>query len=98
MMVLQVLIDHTHWIGRPHDRGFRHSPRQVDSGPLHVTDWGESSTIEISQVALEAILNLRELYRQEMNCQIVHDSLHARHFLDSYLIRVGGRWRATARS
>jgi GNAT superfamily N-acetyltransferase len=37
------------------------------------------------------ILNLRDLYRQEMNCQIVHDSLHARHFMDSYLIRVAGQ-------
>ena len=40
---------------------------------------------------LEAILNLRDLYRQEMNCQIVHDSLHARHFMDSYLIRMAGQ-------
>ena len=37
----------------------------------------DSTPIEISQVPLEAILNLRDLYRQEMNCQIVHDSLHA---------------------
>ncbi len=50
-----------------------------------------STPIEISRVPLAAILGLRDLYRQEMNCQIVHDSLHARHFLDSYLIRVGGQ-------
>ncbi len=47
--------------------------------------------INISQISLEAILNLRELYRHEMNCQIVHDSLHARYFMDSYLIRVNGQ-------
>ncbi len=50
-----------------------------------------SPPIDISQVPLAAILFLRDLYRQEMNCQIVHDSLHARHFLDSYLICVGGQ-------
>jgi GNAT superfamily N-acetyltransferase len=43
------------------------------------------------QVPLVAILGLRDLYRQEMNCQIVHDSLHERHFMDSYLIHVGGQ-------
>jgi GNAT superfamily N-acetyltransferase len=51
----------------------------------------DSATIEVSQVPLTAILSLRDLYRQEMNCQIVHDSLHARHFLDSYLICVDGQ-------
>ena len=50
----------------------------------------ESTQIEISQVSLETILHLRELYRQEMNCQIVHDSLHERYLIDSYLISVGG--------
>ena len=29
-------------------------------------------------VALEEIVPLRELYRQEMNCQIIHDSIHTR--------------------
>jgi GNAT superfamily N-acetyltransferase len=47
--------------------------------------------VEISPVTLEAIQGLRELYRQEMNCQIVHDSLHARFFTDIYLIRVDDR-------
>jgi GNAT superfamily N-acetyltransferase len=44
--------------------------------------------VEISLVNLEAIQGLRDLYRREMNCQIVHDSLHARFFTDIYLIRV----------
>ena len=48
-------------------------------------------TIDISLVPLEEILSLRDLYRQEMNCQIVHDSLHERGFTESYLIRVNGR-------
>ena len=49
------------------------------------------SSIDVSQISLDAILSLRDLYRQEMNCQIVHDSLHTRFFMDSYLIRMGGR-------
>ena len=47
--------------------------------------------IEVSLLRLEAIQGLRELYRREMNCQIVHDSLHARFFTDIYLIRVDDR-------
>src|SRR5262249_31337638 len=45
-------------------------------------------SVEISRVTLEAIQSLRDRYRQEMNCQIVHDSLHARFFTDIYLIRL----------
>jgi GNAT superfamily N-acetyltransferase len=47
--------------------------------------------IEVSPVALEEILPLRDLYRQEMNCQIVHDSLPGRGFGNLYLFRVEGR-------
>jgi GNAT superfamily N-acetyltransferase len=47
--------------------------------------------IEIAPVALDEILPLRDLYRQEMNCQIVHDSLPGRGFGDLYLIRANGR-------
>lgn len=43
---------------------------------------------DISPVRLDAILALREEYRREMNCQIVHDSWHARGFTQSYLFRV----------
>ena len=32
-------------------------------------------TITVTTVPLAEVLPLRELYRQEMNCQIVHDSL-----------------------
>ncbi|MFZ0959950.1 MAG: GNAT family N-acetyltransferase [Terriglobia bacterium] len=48
-------------------------------------------TIEASLVTLGEILPLRDLYRQEMNCQIVHDSLHERGFTESSLIRVNGQ-------
>lgn len=47
--------------------------------------------IDVAQVPLAAILGLREEYRREMDCQIVHDSWHARGFTDSYLFRVEGQ-------
>lgn len=47
--------------------------------------------IEVEKVEAAEIFPLRDLYRQEMNCQIVHDSLHRRGFNDIYLIRVEGR-------
>jgi GNAT superfamily N-acetyltransferase len=47
--------------------------------------------IDVSPVPLEEVLSLRELYRQEMNCQIIHDSLPARGFGELYLIHVEGR-------
>ena len=48
-------------------------------------------TIDVSPIPLEEILPLRELYRREMNCQIVHDSLPRRGFGDLFLFRVEGR-------
>jgi GNAT superfamily N-acetyltransferase len=48
-------------------------------------------TIDVSSVSLEEVLPLRELYRREMNCQIVHDSLPGRGFGDLFLIRADGR-------
>jgi GNAT superfamily N-acetyltransferase len=47
--------------------------------------------IVVSPVPLEEILPLRVLYRREMDCQIVHDSLPGRGFGDLYLIRADGR-------
>jgi len=47
----------------------------------------DESSVEVTQVPVDAILSLREEYRREMNCQIVHDSYHARGFTDSYLLR-----------
>jgi len=39
---------------------------------------------------LEAILAWRDLYRQEMNCQIIHDSIHARPgWSREYMLHVG---------
>lgn len=47
--------------------------------------------IDISRVEVNEITPLRELYRQAMNCQIVHDAFPRRGFSDPYLIRVEGR-------
>jgi GNAT superfamily N-acetyltransferase len=47
--------------------------------------------IDVSRVPLEEILPLRELYRREMNCQIIHDSLPRRGFGDLFLLREDGR-------
>src|SRR5216683_1784737 len=47
--------------------------------------------VEVSRVEVNDILPLRELYRQAMNCQIVHDSFPRRGFSDPYLFRMEGR-------
>lgn len=45
---------------------------------------------EVVAVPLDGILAMRDEYRREMDCQIVHDSWHARGFTNSYLLRVDG--------
>jgi GNAT superfamily N-acetyltransferase len=47
--------------------------------------------IEVSRVHVDEITPLRELHRQAMSCQIMHDSFPRRGFSDAYLIRVDGR-------
>jgi GNAT superfamily N-acetyltransferase len=46
--------------------------------------------IEVSRVEVNEITPLRELHRQAMNCQIVHDAFPRRGFSDPYLVRVDG--------
>ena len=48
-------------------------------------------TIDASLVPPEETLTLRDLYRKEMDCQIIHDSWHGRSWTDSYLLRLDGR-------
>ena len=48
-------------------------------------------TIDVACVPLQEVLPLRELYRRELGCQIVHDSLPGRGFGDLFLIRLDGR-------
>src|SRR5258705_7650244 len=57
--------------------------------PHQTTDMADAP-IDIVKVPLDAIVGLREQYRREMNCQIVHDSWHVRGFTDSYLLRMEG--------
>jgi GNAT superfamily N-acetyltransferase len=47
--------------------------------------------IEVARVDVNEITPLRELHRQAMSCQIMHDSFPRRGFSDAYLIRVDGR-------
>jgi GNAT superfamily N-acetyltransferase len=47
--------------------------------------------IDVALVAPEEVRALRDLYRQEMNCQIVLDSWLGRAWVDSYLFRLDGR-------
>lgn len=49
-----------------------------------------TAVIDVRPVGLDGIRGMRERYRQEMRCQIVHDSLHARGFTQAYLVRVDG--------
>ena len=47
-------------------------------------------SVDVTPVPLDAIVSMREQYRREMKCQIVHDSWHSRGFTSSYLLRVDG--------
>jgi GNAT superfamily N-acetyltransferase len=47
--------------------------------------------MEVVCVPSEEVRTLRDLYRKEMNCQIVLDSWHGRGWTDSYLLRLDGR-------
>jgi hypothetical protein len=47
--------------------------------------------IDVSLVPPQETRALRELYRKEMNCQIVLDSWHGRGWTDSYLLQVNGQ-------
>jgi GNAT superfamily N-acetyltransferase len=50
----------------------------------------EHPAIEVARFPLDAIAGMRDAYRREMACQIVHDSWHARGFATSYLLRARG--------
>ena len=50
-----------------------------------------SAPLEVTPVPVADILALREEYRREMACQIVHDSWHERGFTDAYLLGARGR-------
>jgi hypothetical protein len=46
--------------------------------------------VSAEAATLEELLPWRDLFRQEMNCQVVHDSIHGRPgWTHEYLLRVG---------
>lgn len=47
--------------------------------------------MDVSLVPSEEVRPLRELYRREMDCQIILDSWHGRGWTDSYVFRLDGR-------
>ncbi len=47
--------------------------------------------IQVRRAEYRDVEAMRELYRQELNCQIIHDSFLARGLADPYLILVEGR-------
>ncbi|HEX8236275.1 MAG TPA: GNAT family N-acetyltransferase [Abditibacteriaceae bacterium] len=49
--------------------------------------------IEVRRVEYREVEAMRDLYRQELNCQLVHDSAHQRGLADPYLIFTGGRFQ-----
>ena len=50
-----------------------------------------TATITVEPTTLDAIRPLRELYRSEMRCQIIHDSIHRRPgWTQEYLVRRHG--------
>jgi GNAT superfamily N-acetyltransferase len=51
----------------------------------------EAPAFSVTLATLAEIRDLRDAYRREMACQIIHDSWHARGFADSYLLKVDGR-------
>jgi GNAT superfamily N-acetyltransferase len=47
--------------------------------------------LDVTRATVEEVAPLRELHRQEMACQIVHDSFPARGLSDPYLLHIDGR-------
>lgn len=50
------------------------------------------ANVEVIKTDLQSIKSLREEYRQEMNCQIIHDAIHRRAgWTQEYLVKSGGK-------
>jgi GNAT superfamily N-acetyltransferase len=50
----------------------------------------DTRAISVTPAPLDEVLAMRDDYRREMACQIVHDSWHRRGFTNAFLCRVGG--------
>ncbi len=62
-----------------------------DQSGVRARETALNEPIDVSSASLDAILELRDAYRREMNCQVVHDSWHARGFLNAFVCRVDGQ-------
>jgi GNAT superfamily N-acetyltransferase len=52
---------------------------------------GETMSLQVHRVELREIERMRDVYRHEMNCQVIHDSIHARPgWTHEYAIVEGG--------
>lgn len=47
--------------------------------------------LAVHRVEPDAVVAMRDLYRHEMHCQIIHDSWHSRGWVDCYLLSIDGR-------
>jgi hypothetical protein len=47
--------------------------------------------IQVRRADFQDVKAMRELYRQEVNCQIIHDSFLSRGLADPYLVLLNGR-------
>jgi GNAT superfamily N-acetyltransferase len=51
----------------------------------------DTMPLQLDRVELREIEHLRDIYRHEMNCQVIHDSIHGRPgWTHEYLITAGG--------
>src|SRR5690349_3262992 len=79
----------------PVGRQRQSAPRSQSGASRSTRDQGEigriSMKLDISLVSAEEVRSMRDLYRHEMSCQIIHDSWHARGWVDSYLLRLDDR-------
>src|SRR5262245_3234247 len=51
----------------------------------------ETMSLQVHRVELREIESMRDVYRHEMSCQVIHDSIHARPgWTHEYLITEGG--------
>jgi GNAT superfamily N-acetyltransferase len=73
------------------DRGpmSRAGPNFGQSPDSHIQE--ETMALKVDRVELREIERLRDMYRHEMSCQIIHDSVHVRPgWTHEYLITEGG--------
>src|SRR5688572_29359968 len=80
--------------GRPRGPAEQRARKSTeDDRAFAVSAFKENGRMAVSAIptSLDAIMPFREAYREEMDCQIVHDSIHARPgWSNEYLLRIDG--------